>query len=134
MKFPLIPTLIGGIVGSLVSEPLGSTPLQGILAGGLLGGVGAYVVNPQRVGTQTTATPYPVGAPLPMAPAAVLPDGQLVTPPSTPGDLHAQQEAAKLADWSRASSGAKEAEREAVELALLEKTAQATPQQILGMI
>ena len=126
MKFPLIPTLIGGIVGSLVSEPLGSTPLQGILAGGLVGAVGAYAL--QERATRPMVSPAAVPPP-----AAVLPDGQLVTPPSTPGELH-EQEAEKLADWSRASSSAREAEREAVEVALLEETAQWTPQQLLGTI
>jgi hypothetical protein len=132
MKFPLIPTLIGGIVGSLVSEPLGSTPLQGILAGGLLGAVGAYAM--QERATRPMVIPViPVSPAAVPPPAAVLPDGQLVTPPSTPGELH-EQEAEKLADWSRASSSAREAEREAVEVALLEETAQWTPQQLLGTI
>ena len=134
MFFPMIPTLIGSVVGALVSGPLGTTVLRGVLAGGLLGGAGSVAMQQRARGPVTLPAPSPAPLPVAPAPAAVLPDGQLVTPPATPGDLHAQQEAEKLADWSRASNTAKEAERKAVELALLEETAQGTPEQLLTMI
>ena len=162
MFFPMIPTLIGSVVGALVSGPLGTTVLRGVLAGGLLGGAGSVAMQQRARGPVTLpvrgiqgpsscppgmmldgnmpskCVPWPLLAGSPQGGAItgglILPDGQLVTPPSTPGDLHAQQEAAKLADWSRASTTTKEAERKAVELALLEEIAQATPEQLLTMI
>jgi hypothetical protein len=89
MIFPMIPTLIGSVVGALASGPLGTTVLRGVLAGGLLGGAGSVAMQQRARGPVTLPTHLP--APLPVAPAAVLPDGQLVEPPSTPGELREQQ-------------------------------------------
>ena len=83
---PAIP-LVGGLLGALASSPLGTTVARGILGGLITGAVADVVMKRQRATPQGVASPAPV-APMP---GAMLPDGQPVNPPATPGDLASRQ-------------------------------------------
>jgi hypothetical protein len=85
---PAIP-LVGGLLGALASSPLGTTVARGIL-GGLITGVVADVVikGREKQAIQALRAPTPAVA---VTGGLLLPDGQPVNPPATPGDLASQQ-------------------------------------------
>ena len=83
---PVIP-LIGGLIGALASNPLGTTVARGILGGAVTGVVADVVMNRQRKRAPKVAD-APAG---PITGGLLLPDGQPVNPPATPGELSERQ-------------------------------------------
>ena len=84
------PTAGGGLLGALASSPLGTTVARGIL-GGLITGVVADVVIKGR---EKQALPQVASRPaagVGVTGGLLLPDGQPLNPPATPGDLAEQQ-------------------------------------------